>query len=563
MSIEKYNLPRNISYGLGWTSQGTVPLGDTIALLDADTEMPENDGNIYAWQRNGYVRKIGVIDAGDIKLNESGILEGDNRLILAFNGEIIAVEQGMTVLLPDDAILTVYELPDLVGKFIMVGDKYAKSAISSIDDSNKFKRINGEGVILDNVILSLYEEKGIYLNGNVAGTISHFENVLFDDSSVNGVHIDSSYTGNVTILNNIFDQALAIDNLHASATLDVRNNRIRAVVTNGMTDFSNVIRNNYIHTVTPGLCTIPTEEQIPNWYTITDIKEMEVYQGNITGDTVIPQYYGFIYGYGKVELGVNGGLPYLDKLAMPDAEHVGATQIRLKWEKLQENIANSYRISMATKPPPYDRYVDVGDVYEFIIKDGINLDGYPDDNDWDLNGIPDTRLNLGTNRVWYFNIQAQILLGDKLLIHLSEKSDDLATPVRTIGIQPDYSIGLDFPIVILNGEFKVVQKSDSIKAGLYLIVMQNVGERVLYPSGAGLRPFLFENQLDPDLVNLAREHIRIAISELEPRVTLEAIQFALKERDDGSNAILVNISYRDTESSEPVTQTIGIPYGTN
>lgn len=569
---EQYTLPINITNGLGWTSQGTINLGSTQAKLNATTAMPENDGKIYCWkdeanpQGGSYVREIGSIISGDIVLNGSALDPSDRILLTITDDEIIAVEEGMSLYLPADAILTVTN-GNYVGKFIMVADRYQKSYISSYDTMNKFSHCEGEGFILDNVLISAYLNAGIRLSKGVSA-VSHIENTLFDETGVNGLEILSTYTGTITTLNNIFDGILKITDLNSSATVDIRNNIIQALILDsGSTDFTDVIRNNYINTAQKlNSETLPTIETIPNWYTIDTLEEMENYRGNITGTDPIPESYGYIQDYGKVGLGVNGGLNYLDQLDELDSERLGERNYRIKWTKKQPQIANSYRVRMSIDESqlPYfmPMYIDAGDMQSVRIYNQMTLTGYPSDNDGDSDGIADSLFNFKSNRIWYFAVQAQMLLGERLLVHLSEASPLLAIPIRELGEKPDYSYGLDYPIRLVNGEFKTVQRSDSIKAGIYQTVMTNVGERILHNRGAGLRPFIFEGTLDPDLMDLARQHIRSELEAVEPRIRVNAIQFKIHETGNNEKALVVDISYTDLESGNLDTQAIGLPYGT-
>jgi len=576
--IERYALPRNISRGLGWTSAGTINLGSTKAYIDALTPMPESDGKLYAWGSTAnplgghFVVEVGAVDAENRLVLDVGSFDIDGRLVLTqATDEIVALQYASTLVIPSGGVLSTY-FGSGCGTFIAVADARTKTYITGAEGA-RFSHLEGEGMLLDNVTISYYAHQGILLSLDVGtNVLTHVENVICDDRALNALDITNTYTGKLIFINNTADAEISIEDLNDEADITIRNNVITLLLLDGDTDFTDLIRNNYIKILTlQNSAVCPDAEPIGTyWHTLNTLEEMESYRGNSTGLITFPYNYGYMPGYGKVGLGASGGVPYLLPVEKTQFEREAEVTYRMSWEKRQPQVANSYRISLHTDlvlfPTFVTSFVDVGDVSDTVLQGGKTLlDAYPSDNDGNNDGVVDPILNLKTNTVWYFIIQAQFKLGERLSVHLSDPSKIIAIPVRSTGAKaPPYSVGLAFPVQIQDGAFVLAERSDSIKASLYSLIMTNPHERFLSSGGAGLRSFLFEGEMDESLTDLARNHMVSAIEAEEPRIKIQAIYLRNTETAKGENAILVNIIYTDLESGETDNFSIGLGnYGRN
>lgn len=571
-SSDRYLLPRNITAGLGWTSEGTVNLGSTVAFLSPGVLMPENDGKIYGWDESipGIVRQLGSINVdGAIELMYQ-LMDEDNHIHLTFfEGQLIAVEAGNVLLLPDDSILTVCDASGNIGTFIMVSDQFAKSYIGA--SNTKFNTMHAEGLILDNVIISGYQAQGIIFAQGASGAYTHVENVLFDDNVIPAIVFSTGYKGDAKILNNTLDGQLTITNVNIEANITVRNNTIKKIVITGsspyLTDFSKYIRNNYFQQYqTIGAVTLPVVDEIGDgWYTLEELNEMEAYSGNIVAPDVLPLLYGFIRGYGKVNMGMNGGLPYLLPLDKVWATRQADKEYMLHWNQLQPDDTNFYRIGFTSNSAdllfllPY--VIKTGNTDKFLWKDGLILDTYPADNDGNGDGVLDAVFSLTTNALWQICVQPVFMLGEKIISHVASVDHPLNIPVRELGKPPEEPSGLKYPVQIVNGAFALSKGDDCLREGVISTVMTNPGERVLYPNGAGLRGIVFEGFLDSEFISVAREHLRNEIENLNPGVKIVAIQFNDTEIQ-GQRAFDIRIAFRSLITGELNTSNIpGISYG--
>ena len=102
------------------------------------------------------------------------------------------------------------------------------------------------------------------------------------------------------------------------------------------------------------------------------------------------------------------------------------------------------------------------------------------------------------------------------------------------------------PLIISNDEFAsgIVNPKDSrvlIQASIQRILMVSPGERVMQPEfGMNLRKMLFE-PLDEMLVNDIKEHIIMALTEQEPRIIVQNLDFDINEEQ---HSIYISIQYR-------------------
>lgn len=568
-SVERYSLPKQVSKGLGWTSLGTICLGDTKAYLAGGSLMPQNDGIIYGWASSldiigkHAVEPIGAIVGGKAVLSYQPTIVPVKAV-----DEIVGIEAGLTVILPKDSIFSAY-FGSGCGQVISCADKLSPIYIGGADSSSRFSNIEGEGMILDNTIVSLYSVGGIFLGRNVGASVkTHIENTILDDRTFTSLAVSSAYTGSLTFINNTVDGEILIED-EGTPSLDIRNNRVESMLINSTRDYTNLIRNNYIGILTlTGGAICPDKESVgKHWHTISTPTEMESYRGNIVGSFLIPSFYGYLRGYGKIYLGVGGGLPYLSPVASVSWTRQEDNLYVFYWKREQSEEANSYRISLTTDrdkfPVWMDRCVDVGNRDSFTMESQKTiLTRYPIMNDGNKDGVADNLLDLTLNNVWYSSVQSQTLLGNRLMCHLSDVSTIMAIPTYNKSAKPpNESFGFSFPVKISSGNFVYARGRDSVRSGVFQTVLTNVGERVLHEHGAGLRAFLFEGVLDDDLVDIAREHLRSELESVETRIKVVGIYFKAIETQDGGNGTLVNIVYKDLETGEQNSFSTGLNYG--
>lgn len=102
------------------------------------------------------------------------------------------------------------------------------------------------------------------------------------------------------------------------------------------------------------------------------------------------------------------------------------------------------------------------------------------------------------------------------------------------------------PLAISNDEYAsgIVNPLDSrvlIQASIQRILMVSPGERVMQPEfGMNLRKLLFE-PLDLMLINDIKEHIIMALTQQEPRIVLQDLDFEINEEQ---HTISISIQYR-------------------
>lgn len=133
--------------------------------------------------------------------------------------------------------------------------------------------------------------------------------------------------------------------------------------------------------------------------------------------------------------------------------------------------------------------------------------------------------------------------------------------------------GYTYPITKdAKGYFHSQSDIDQIKSDLFVLLMTNPGERIMLPLyGAGLRSLIYE-QNDTDLRIKVRDLIIKAITDWEPRITVEQVEvlasvdpYSLDRYDDRNqdeNILMVRISFFDPQNIQNVQElNLTVPLG--
>jgi phage baseplate assembly protein W len=89
---------------------------------------------------------------------------------------------------------------------------------------------------------------------------------------------------------------------------------------------------------------------------------------------------------------------------------------------------------------------------------------------------------------------------------------------------------------------RMVSEVDDIRESLRILLSTTPGERVMLPAyGCGLRSKMFES-VDEAMITELKDLIERAILFFEPRITLEAVDVAIKDILEGR--VEIDISYR-------------------
>ena len=111
----------------------------------------------------------------------------------------------------------------------------------------------------------------------------------------------------------------------------------------------------------------------------------------------------------------------------------------------------------------------------------------------------------------------------------------------------------DLTLSPINNDLARKIDEDAIADSIKNLIMTNRGERLFQPNiGCDIRKLLFEN-IGPEVIIIAKEHIRIVLQTYEPRASLIGVD-VLASLD--SNKITVVITYSVINREEPITLNI-------
>jgi phage baseplate assembly protein W len=108
----------------------------------------------------------------------------------------------------------------------------------------------------------------------------------------------------------------------------------------------------------------------------------------------------------------------------------------------------------------------------------------------------------------------------------------------------------DLTLSPINSDLARKTDEESIKESIKNIVLTDRGERLFQPEfGCDIRKILFEN-IGPETIITAREMIKSAINNYEPRCALVAVDvYGSKD----SNSITITITFHVINKQEPIT----------
>jgi len=103
--------------------------------------------------------------------------------------------------------------------------------------------------------------------------------------------------------------------------------------------------------------------------------------------------------------------------------------------------------------------------------------------------------------------------------------------------------GISFPMRIdQSGSIAMTAGANDIDASLRMVLITAPGERLMRPRfGCRIWDLLFE-PINANTIGLMAEAVREAVSQWEPRVTLEDVQIEPDPRDNAR--VLINLKYR-------------------
>lgn len=103
--------------------------------------------------------------------------------------------------------------------------------------------------------------------------------------------------------------------------------------------------------------------------------------------------------------------------------------------------------------------------------------------------------------------------------------------------------GISFPMrVDQSGALSLTSGADDIDASLRMVLITAPGERLMRPKfGCKIWELLFE-PVNANTIGLMAEAVREAVSQWEPRVTLEDVEIEPDQRDHAR--VLINLKYR-------------------
>ncbi len=103
--------------------------------------------------------------------------------------------------------------------------------------------------------------------------------------------------------------------------------------------------------------------------------------------------------------------------------------------------------------------------------------------------------------------------------------------------------GISFPMrVDQSGALSLTAGADDIDASLRMVLITAPGERLMRPKfGCKIWDLLFE-PVNANTIGLMAEAVREAVSQWEPRITLEDVEIEPDPRDH--SRVLINLKYR-------------------
>lgn len=113
------------------------------------------------------------------------------------------------------------------------------------------------------------------------------------------------------------------------------------------------------------------------------------------------------------------------------------------------------------------------------------------------------------------------------------------------------------------GRVVMVSDEQDIWESLQIILSTAPGERLLFPRfGCGIRRMVFE-PVTHTFINQLREHIRTAILDYEPRITLNEISVERSDNEAGLLRIKIEYTIRATNARSNMVYPFYINEGTN
>ncbi|MGL4397981.1 MAG: GPW/gp25 family protein [Hyphomicrobium sp.] len=112
---------------------------------------------------------------------------------------------------------------------------------------------------------------------------------------------------------------------------------------------------------------------------------------------------------------------------------------------------------------------------------------------------------------------------------------------RALSTRPYLGSGWAFPVKPVNGKLVFARYEDDVEQAIEIILRTSPGERVMLPRyGAGLRDFLFAGN-SPVTHRRVEEVVRRALTDLEPRITVERV--VARAADDEPNLMEIEVDY--------------------
>ncbi|MGH6920788.1 MAG: GPW/gp25 family protein [Geminicoccaceae bacterium] len=112
---------------------------------------------------------------------------------------------------------------------------------------------------------------------------------------------------------------------------------------------------------------------------------------------------------------------------------------------------------------------------------------------------------------------------------------------RLVGRRPHLGVGWAFPVRPVAGRLTFARYEEDVEQAVEIILRVNPGERVMRPAlGAGLSRFLFAGN-GPVTHRRVEEAVRRALTDQEPRITVERV--VARAADRQPNLMEIEIDY--------------------
>lgn len=110
-------------------------------------------------------------------------------------------------------------------------------------------------------------------------------------------------------------------------------------------------------------------------------------------------------------------------------------------------------------------------------------------------------------------------------------------------------VGIAFPMRLDHrGSIALIGGHEQLEASLRLIIGTARGERTMRPEfGCAIWDHLFSS-LNPNTLGLMAQAVRDAVSQWEPRVTVEEV--SVTPRADADGEVLIELTYRDRATND-------------